>query len=357
MNITLKKLKDLKSSHCVTIAINTHRTKPDNLADPILLKNMVKEAEQRILADASLSNANQLIESLRQIESSIDHNYNLESLILFVNENMAEYLRLPISVENRVILDTSFATRDLIRSMHIESNYYILVLSQQKVRLIEALNDKVVEEVNTPFPIENDQLYSTSKGDIANAGRQTNLVAEFFNRVDKAVNEKRHSNPLPVLICTEEANYHEYLKIADQKGSILDARLNKNRVDEKDHAIVREAWEIVKEYNAKRNIERREELEKAVGSGNFLSDINDIWLAIGEGRVHTLFIEIGLYHSGIINGNNLELVSDDRKNETEVIYDIYDELIEQNMKFGGDVVFLPKGNLDIFNGFGAITRY
>jgi len=357
MNITLKNLKDLKSSHCVTIALNTHRTKPDNLADPILLKNLVKEAEQRIAADSSITNANQLVESLKRLETNIDHNYNLESLVLFVNENMAEYLRLPISVENRVILDSSFATRDLVRAMHIESNYYILVLSQQKVRLIEAMNDKVVEEVGTPFPIENDQLYSTSKGELADAGRQTNLVAEFFNRIDKAVNEIRQRNPLPVLICTEEGNYHEYLKIADQKHSILDARLNKNRVDEKDHAIVREAWEVVKEYNAKRNNERMEELEQAVGSGNFLSDINDIWLAIGQGRIRTLFIETGLYHSGILNGGNLELVADDRKNEPEVIDDIYDELIEQNMKFGGDVVFLPKGKLDKFNGFGAITRY
>jgi hypothetical protein len=37
--------------------------------------------------------------------------------------------------------------------------------------------------------------------------------------------------------------------------------------------------------------------------------------------------------------------------------DIYDELIETNMSYGGDVVFLPNGELSEFSGFGAITRY
>ena len=38
-----------KNTPCVTIALNTHSTHPDNEQDEILLKNLLKEAEERVI--------------------------------------------------------------------------------------------------------------------------------------------------------------------------------------------------------------------------------------------------------------------------------------------------------------------
>lgn len=357
MDAKLKQLKDETGKYCVSIIMNTHRTSPDNEKDPIVLKNHLKEAKERLLAAYDKREVASVMEHLESLEEQIDHSMNLESLVLFANEHKAEFLRLPVKVTDRVVLDTSFATRDLVRALHKESNYFVLVLSQRDVRLIEALNDKVVKEIGGDFPLENTSLYSTNKDEIANAGRQTKLVAEFFNRVDKALNKVRKENPLPVLICTEEANYHEYLKIADEKGSILETYLNKNRLDEKAHAIVTDAWSIVSKKMKEQRNARKEELSKAVGTGKFLSDLSDIWKGIGEGRVDTLFIEEGLFAPAIIKNLEIHLVDEDRASEKGVIDDIYDEMIEANLSFGGDVVFLTKGDLEKFHAIAAKTRY
>ncbi len=53
----------------------------------------------------------------------------------------------------------------------------------------------------------------------------------------------------------------------------------------------------------------------------------------------------------------ITLVSEDERTKKDVVDDIYDEMIEHNLDFGGNTVFLPKGELAKFNGFGAITRY
>jgi hypothetical protein len=357
MNIKLKELKDIISESCVTIILNTHRTSPDNKKDPLTLKNLIKEAEERLFTDESKRDAKQLVERLKELESKIDHSHNLESLILFINEDIAEYTRLPIAVEDRVVIDHTFATRDLVRALHLETNYYVLVLSQQKVRLIEAFNDKVVSEIGSPFPFENTQFYSTNKAELSNASRQTNLVAEFFNSVNKEVIKVQKDNPLPVLICTEESNFYEYLKIADQKQSIFDTYLNKNRVNEKAHHIISETWKIVKNYTVEKNNSRIAELEKAVSQNKFLSDTNEIWQAIKQGRIQTIFIEEGKFQPALWENDKIQYVSDDLRNKKYVVDDIYDELIEANMNYGGDVVFLPKGVLPKFDGFGAITRY
>lgn len=357
MNITLKELKDIRSENCITIIASTHRTKPDYLDDGLRLKNLIKDAEERLMADTTKRNAKSLIEKLNKLAAEIDHSQNLESLMLFVNDEVAEYTRLPIKVEDRVVIDETFATRDLIRAMHLESHYYILVLSQEKIRLIEAMNDKVVQEFGKPFPYENTQFFSRNRAANAIAAKQTSLIAEYFNQADKKVNELRKGNPLPVLICGLEENHNEYGKIADNKHSILDVFLDKNKINDPAHSIVEEGWEIVKDYVTKINNERKEELKRAVGENKFLSDTNEIWNAISQGKIQTLFIEQGLFQPAIIKDGEIVYVSDEERNDTGIIDDIFDEMIEANMDFGGDVVFLPKGELTKFNGFGAVTRY
>lgn len=357
MNMTIRELKDIRSENCISILMTTHRTKPGYLKDPLHLKNMIKEVETRLMADVGKKEATKLLERVNKLADSIDHSQNMETLILFVNEDIAEYTRLPIKVEDRVVIDETFATRDLIRAMHLETHYYILVLSQEKIRLIEAINGNAVKEVGTPFPLENTQFFSKNRAANAIASRQTNLIAEFFNQADKDVNAIRKSNSLPVFICGLEENKNEYYKIADLKDTIFDIFLNKNKINDPVHSIVEEAWALIKDYVVKKNNSRKEELKKAVGENKFLSDTNEIWKAIKEGRIQTLFIEQGLFQPAVMDGDEIEYVSDDRRNDTGVIDDIYDEMIEANMDYGGDVVFLPKGELQKFNGFGAITRY
>ncbi len=357
MKSKLNELKSIKADNCITIILNTHRTAPDNLKDKILLKNLLKEAENRLVESVDKRVAANLIERLTALEGTIDHSMNLESLILFVNEDVSEIVRLPIKVEDRVIIDQTFATRDLMRTLHLNSRYYVLVLSQSKARLIEAFNDKVIKEIGKPFPFENKLMFGLSQYEAGVASRQSSNMAEYYNQVDKHVNEIRKNSGLPVLISSDEANFHEYLKVADYKDTIYQIRLGGNRLEDKDQAIVKDAWEIIKGYVTERNNKRITELEKATGTGNFRSDINDIWRAIKEGKVQTVFVEQGLFKPAILENDIIELVSDDKSESKNYIDDILDELLELNMSFGGENVFLPKGKLDKYNGYGAITRY
>lgn len=357
MNPTLKRLKDIQSECCVTIIMNTHRTKPDNQKDPLLLKNLVKEVEERLNNDYDKRFVWPIMEKLNELVEEIDHNYNQESLVIFVNDDgISEFTRLPIAVENRTVIDNTFATRDLVRATHLESNYYVLVLSRNEARMIEAHNNKVIQELGVPFPIVNDSLYSTSGAELSNAQKQTNLVQEFFNRIDKVVNEVVQSHPLPVVITSEESAYSEYMQIADNKDIII-GHLNKNRNRDRAHHIVEETWKLVENIIRDRNAARIQELKTAVGTGKFKSDVNDIWFSILNGKGKTLFVQKGLFKPAQIVDNRIELVATDKAHDKGVIDDIIDEMIEHNLRFGGDTVFLGEEELKDFQGLGLITRY
>ena len=352
MNDLLKKYKDMKAEVCVSIIMNTHKTKPDSQKDSLTLKNLIKEAEERLLKEQDKKTATLLMGKINELAKSIDHSHNLESLVIFVNQEVADYTRLPVAVTDRVIIDDNFATRDLFRAMHQEAGYYIVVISRQKARLIEAFNDKVVAELKGDFPIDN-HLYPTDKVKLSTAKGQDNLTEEFFNRVDKAVLKAIEQNPMPILLATETRNFEHYKKIAD-KPELIIGHINRNRDDEEPQHIIPDAWTNVSKILQQMNELRLAEVDNAISQGKLLTDTNQIWKAAKEGRGQTLFVKKDYFQPAKIEQGNVKPV--DEKVAGVTVDDIVDEIIEVNISYGGDTVFFDK-DLATLKNIGLTQRY
>lgn len=355
MNEVLKKIKEIRAEGCVTIILNTHRTRPDNEKDPLNLKNLVKEAEERLYKDYDKRFVWPLLEKLNKLSADIDHQQNLESLLLFVNKDTAEYTRLPLPVKDRVVIDTTFATRDMVRAMHEQAGYYVLVISRQNARLIEAFNDKVIKEIQGEFPIEN-TLYSTSKKELSTNKGTDNLIEEFFNRVDKTVQETIKDNPLPIILATETRNFDHYLKVTDNKQYIT-GHINKNRDDEKAHHIVEDAWEEVKKLFAEKRKAKVDTLHSAVKEVKLLTDLNGIWKALKEGRGDAIFVRKGYFQPAQITDQGIVVADSFEIEAKDVIDDLVDEMVEITLQYGGDAFFLEPELMKDFGNLVLITRY
>lgn len=358
MKDILDKIRNVESDCCVTIILNTHRNKPDIQKDAILLKNLITEAEQKLLNTFDKRFAQPIIENLKQLAERVDHGHNLDSLLLFVSDDVTEMVKLPVAVEDRVVIDRKFAIRDLVRGFQLQEWYYVLVLSRDKARLIEALNDQEIRESDYPFPIENTDLYLTTKKALSKPKQKDFMTEEFFNRVDKSLWPAINDNPHPVLICTEERNFFHYMKICDKQDRII-GHLNQNRLDEKPVHIIAEAWPIVHKYHMEKNAQRIAELHKALNNGLFLSDTGEIWRALNEGRGQTLFIKQGYFQPAVISNNLVGVVEgiQGSSDHEEMVEDIIEKMIDVNMRNGGDVVFLPEEDLKEFNGLALVTRF
>ncbi|MFN3918214.1 MAG: hypothetical protein ACK4K0_10775 [Flavobacteriales bacterium] len=352
INETLRKVKDIKSNPCVSIILNTHRTHPDNKKDGITLKNLVTEAENRLLDEFDKRSIVPILEKIHDLASRIDHYINLDSMAIFVNESMAEVVRMPISVENRVIIDTTFATRDLVRAMHQSEHYYVLCVSHSKARLIEAYNDKVVREYTGVFPMENSH-YTTNKEE-KTTEKTDHLVREFFNIVDKQLQLIYKANPLPVVLAAEERNQSHYREVADKKKMYI-ASIHKTRDNDKAHEIVTDAWVEVSRVLAENQASAVNDLEQAQQQNKAISDVTEIYRFAKEGRADTLFVEKDFFQPALVNGENVQLV--DNAKVPGVVDDIIDETIEFVLANGGNVVFLPSGALSKYQKMGLKVRY
>jgi hypothetical protein len=353
MKTFLKNLATQKGEACVTITMQTHRTRPDNFQDPILLKNLIKETEQRLKLEFPHDVVVDRINKLNKLAAEIDHDKNLNGLILAVGNETAEYLQLPIKVENRVVVNKSFATRALMRALQEQADYYVLVLSRQKARLIRAYADQVIEESGNPFPIENTDLYETSRLKQSMANTSENLIEEFFNRVDKAVQPIWKENPAPIFLATEIRNFDHYLKVEDHNAVV--GQVNPTHDNEKAHQVILSSWPSVQQQIHLLNKERIGQLKDVSGNRKYVSNLNDIWLALQEGRGDTLFVKRGFHQPARIVNNNVVIT--DEINGYMVIEDIVDEMIEANQNHGGSTVFVDEDDLAPFQGVALTTRF
>src|SRR5690625_2965233 len=160
MKETLNRLKKVVSDCAVTLVLRTHRTHPENAQDSIKLKNKVSEARQRLENEYDAEIAKNLGDKLEKLADKLDVNYNLEGLVLFVDADHAEFVRLPVELNDRIIIDSTFATRPLFRALNLETRYYLLKLSKDKARL---LRDRKSTRVNSSHVAISYAVFSSKK--------------------------------------------------------------------------------------------------------------------------------------------------------------------------------------------------
>ena len=352
---TLQTLKRIEGDPCVSILLRTHRTHPDNAQDPINLKNLVTQAEERLLKTYDKRHVWPILERIHAAASAIDHNTNLEGLGLFATADMAEVVKLPVAVTDRVIVDHNFATRDLIRALQSSAHYYVLTVSGHKSRLIQAYRDEVVVEYGAQhtFPMEN-RMYNTHADQRAQSGVEENLMKEFCNQVDKAMQEVHAGHPLPILVAGDERNTRFMLEVADHKAWYV-GTLTGSPDDLKARDLVQKAYAEVERQRVEREKNALDAVAKAESAGKLLDDVGDIHRAVLEGRGDTLYVEADHFQPARIDGDVVTLKDDPK--EPGVMDDMIDEIAENTLKFGGHVVFLPSGSLAMYRRVCLVTRY
>ena len=138
-------LQQIRQYPCVTITMPTHRSAPQNKQDPVRLKNLAAEAANRLLGEFSKREIETVLSRLDRLVAEVDFRNTTDGLALFVNQDFARAVYLPFSTKERVVVDETFATRDLVYGLNHSSRYWVLVLSEKPTRLYEGDNDTLVE--------------------------------------------------------------------------------------------------------------------------------------------------------------------------------------------------------------------
>ncbi|MFA6618294.1 MAG: hypothetical protein WCT23_04420 [Candidatus Neomarinimicrobiota bacterium] len=351
----LEVLANEKNTPCVTISLNTHRTHPDNDQDVIRLKNLLNEAEERIVNEFGKKPVESLLKKLSEFE--LDVNYNLDSLHIFLSNDTEEIIKFPWPAqENTVHISNSFSIRSLIKSLHRSEEYLILLLSQGGVSLYNAINKEITHEIeNESFPFLENPHIVTNHEKRTDGELIDNMIREYYLKVDKAVVKACNETGLDcVIICTED-NYSRFMQIADKPTIYLGyANIDYNNTET--HQIARQAWEVVKTMLYNRKTEAIREINEAVGQGIVLTDLQEIYQASIDGRGDLLIVYIDYAQPvSMTSERTFELVKD--KTKPGVIDDITSDIAWNVLSKSGRVIFTEQDEIKELGNIVLKTRY
>jgi hypothetical protein len=141
----LRELVEERGRYCVSIFMPTHRRGREVRQDPIRLKNLVAHAEAK-LVEAGMRGPDAK-ELLKPAQDLLDMpgfwRRQSDGLALFLSEDSLHQFRLPLDFEPMVTVGESYHIRPLLPLLMRDARFYLLALSQNEVRLLEATQDSV----------------------------------------------------------------------------------------------------------------------------------------------------------------------------------------------------------------------
>lgn len=336
----LKRLIAENYAPCVTISLPTHRTFDKIPQDEILLKNLLSVAEKQLLKRFNKRDIMPMLERLASIQSKIDMRHNLESLHIFLSNNIEEYIRSPWSINAECVqVSEGFNVRHLIKQYNRATEYLVLLVSKGGSNLYLAVNDNLEKEIrNEDFPIAETRHYVTNKTESSNAKLVDDLAKEYLNKVDKALQKVALTTNLPCVVIAEKDNYNKLMQVADRSATYVGFdRVNYN--DVREYTLVKQAWSVMLSILRDGRMKAIEEIKSAMGSDKVLTDLPEIYRASQEGRGELLVVHQDFSQAMRMNTDERPITVGDEPGGFEVVYDVTGDIAWNVLSKKGRVVF------------------
>jgi hypothetical protein len=274
-------------------------------------------------------------------------------MAVYAHRSTGSILRLAVPVLDRAVVDPTFATRDLVRSMHRTPFHLVLSLTRVEARLF-AGTDTLHPVRSSAFPVTASRAPRRSPSRPALAAADTTA---FLRAVDAAFGTYRRVHPAPFVITGEDRVVSEFERLSRNLDRCA-GTWKVNTASEPLSLIAARTRPLIEAYLLSRQDEALTLLGRRVRANRAAVGLPAVWLAARHDRPEMLAVEQGLFQAARISadGDALELVHDTTEvaEDPDVVDDIIDDLIELVLHRGGWVALVDDGRL-ADNGGIALT--
>jgi len=377
----LRALSEKKDGLHVSIYMPTHRAGPETQQDPIRLKNLLGQAEERLM-DSGLRAPEakaQLERTYKLIQDGLFWQNQSDGLAIFVSSEIARYYRLPLGFEELMVVADRFHVKPLLPLLSGDGRFYVLAVSQDRVRLLqgsrhsigevdlEGVPSSLAEALRFNDPEKQLQFHTTTGPTGGKGSRPAAFhghggviqddkvdILRYFHKLDDGLQGLLAGEQAPLVLAAVDYLLPIYQE-ANTYTHLVDRGITGNPENLSAGELHREAWAIVQpRFLEEREVaaKRFRQLSDTDGASDSLAEVVP---AAYHGRVETLFVPLDLQRWGTFDpaANEIRV----HKDAEPCDQDLMDFAAVQTLLHGGSVYAVELEQMPAEVSLAALFRY
>ncbi len=327
----LRSLVETSDRPCVSIYMPTLRTEPDPRQRSIRLKFVLGTTEKQLrTAGLRARDIAALLEPAeRLVMDGLFWQHQSDGLALFLSPAGLRQYRLPLHFDELVTVGERFHIKPLFPLLAQERQFFILAVSQNRVRLLQGTRHSIAEvdlegvphslAEALQFDEKEKQLqFHSSTGSAGARGRRTAVfhghgvgvddakpdILRYFHRLDAGLGRVLAQERAPLVLAAVEYQMALYREV--NTYAHLAAEGIKGNADERSaEELHRKAWAILEPRFAQAQSAAADQYRQLAsrGTAQASEDLREIVPAALSGRVDKLFVAIGVQRWGSANAD------------------------------------------------------
>jgi len=380
----LQRLMTMRADPAITIFMPAHEAGPQIRQDPIRLKNLLSEAEERLTSGGvRRPDVEDLLAPARSLQE--DHRfwrYQASGLALFIAPGEFHVHKVPIDLDEKVVIGDRFHVKPLLPVLANDSRFFLLTLTLGRVRLFEGtkfrLDERHPEELPDSLADVTGQIdfqnhlhfhptgpagttTGTPTAKMHGSGDSPEQVREmamlqFLRKLDDAVTEHLTPEAAPLILAAEERLYGHFRQICKYRW-LFDEGLIVNPDSLSDAELHERAYSLLLPSLEEARQQACDQFRALAGDGGerAASDIRAIVADAEAGRVDKLLVAGDIECWGRFDPDTMRAVLHDERQEHDD--DLLDLAATKALATGAEVYVVPASQIPSGTPAAAVLRY
>lgn len=316
----LRPLFESQSGPCASIFLPTYRAGAETQQNPIRFKNLLRETQDRLIDQGMPVEAlDDFLEPARALlhdESFWRHPQ--DGLALFRSQDLFQTYEVARSLPELAVVDRRFYLKPLLPLLNGDGHFYVLGLSQNRIRLFEGDRDRLHElELGPEVPksltdaLGTELTKGTLQFDVSTPGAQGRTgapnfygqgggeedskteIVKYFNLVDHGIRKLPLDRNAPLVLAGVEYLFPLFREASEHPNLVATGIPgNADRISAEE--LHGKAWQIVGPLFQEAERKAGERFADLWSQGRSSSRLEEILPAAHDGRVDTLWVARGV---------------------------------------------------------------
>lgn len=335
---------------CISVLMPTTPATRMVIADRARLDGLVLDAERR-LGDLTVTARERLVHELRRQARIAQDSSTWNALGIFISHRVSRAWTLPVMVHQKVVVESTFATRDLLRALHRTPPHLVVRVDEFGARVYWVAARVTLLETVERLPEGSPRVMASAGLDAVGPGSEPGLGAdlaaedrrELLARIDACVARLQAERPAPLILAGDAA-----LVGALKSSARWLHRLAGEVLGAKAHApddLFTASALCLEDYLHRRGQQTLEALHDAAATNPemVVAGLDACWAAVASRLPGTLVVEHGYIHPRP-TGVSGAVAS----------HDLIDDLLEHAIEAGNLIAFVDDAELHEFGGIALL---